>query len=218
MTPDPATTGTDDLICEVTGTDIDGDTILYTYEWSDSNGVQQSMVEVPDIFDTVLASGLTVDTWSCEVTPYDGTDYGVSLDSSVLVESGCVIGEYDCPGLSCKDILDQGGSVGDGTYWIEFGAPGLIEVYCDMTTDGGGWTTVWGRPDSELLLTGSNFNGYSNWTISQTDISMNSRLSCSNYRIGGVNLNFPSGLNFTEVYSTIQWTGAGCGDMLHQSK
>ena len=42
----------------------------------DSGGVQQTMTGVSDTSDIFLASGLSEDTWSCEVTPYDGTDYG----------------------------------------------------------------------------------------------------------------------------------------------
>ena len=142
MTPDPAVAGTDDLICDVVATDADGDAIVYTYEWSDSSTVQQTMVEVGDTSDEYLAAGLSEDTWTCEVTPYDGTDYGASLSDSVTVESGCLIGEYDCPGLSCKDILDQGGSIGDGLYEIDPDGSGVFEAYCDMTTDGGGWTII----------------------------------------------------------------------------
>jgi hypothetical protein len=39
---------------------------------------------------------------------------------------------------SCKEILQNGSAVHDGTYFIDPGNSGKpIRVYCDMTTDGG---------------------------------------------------------------------------------
>ena len=48
--------------------------------------------------------------------------------------------------FNCKDILDDNLSEGDGNYMIDSDGPGgedPYEVYCDMTTDGWGWTRVW---------------------------------------------------------------------------
>jgi hypothetical protein len=57
--------------------------------------VQQTITEVSDVSDTFLAAGLAEDTWTCEVTPYDGTDYGAMVSDSVTVESGCSSLSFD---------------------------------------------------------------------------------------------------------------------------
>ncbi len=41
---------------------------------------------------------------------------------------------------SCAEVLARGWSTGDGTYDLETPGCGLGRFWCDMTTDGGGWT------------------------------------------------------------------------------
>jgi len=49
----------------------------------------------------------------------------------------------DCPADSCEDILDTRTSTpSDGDYWIDPAGSGAFEIFCDMTSEGGGWTLV----------------------------------------------------------------------------
>ena len=46
----------------------------------------------------------------------------------------------DCAAESCSTILSSDSASVDGAYWLALSSGGSATVWCDMTTDGGGWT------------------------------------------------------------------------------
>ena len=96
-----------------------------------------------------------------------GTDCDDS-DATVLPElnGGCALG------ANCLEVLNNGYSIGDGTYTIDPDgfASGLdpFDVYCDMTTDGGGWTEI--AYDADLPFAG-HFTGGDQWIYLPNDFS-----------------------------------------------
>lgn len=144
ISPNPAIEAEDDLTCtiDVPAADIDADVITYTFTWFDENGASILQNSHSNLLDVLSASYTSIGTWTCTVMASDGVTSTSSVSAETTVETGCSLGEYDCPALSCADILNQGASMGDGMYWIYPNEVDLYEVFCDMTTDDGGWTRI----------------------------------------------------------------------------
>ncbi|PKN59281.1 MAG: hypothetical protein CVU56_01060 [Deltaproteobacteria bacterium HGW-Deltaproteobacteria-14] len=125
------------------------------------------------------------------------------------------LGSATNPGASCLAVLDSGDGVDDGAYWIDPDGAGVgidpFQVYCDQTTDHGGWAYVAAMGESAvpaaadvmtddrnaaLLLSGApltgsdyatlglaRFEGWGeNWTLRATVAAGTSELQLSYWR------------------------------------
>ena len=78
-----------------------------------------------------------------------------------LMEIRCEVyklqkGTANCPASSCKEIKECNSTAPSGTYWLNTRA-GPLQVFCDMDTDGGGWTVLLKRQNGSVDF-------YLNWT------------------------------------------------------
>jgi hypothetical protein len=88
------------------------------------------------------SDSLTADKWNALVTQVDNlNDFAWFIYKEDNVTFAAFKWDETMPWLSCKDIIEHRLSATDWNYWIKpTWVSTAFEVYCDMTTDWGGWT------------------------------------------------------------------------------
>ncbi len=136
-------------VCNSVDDDCDGDiddddaSVTGTLEWYDDVDGDGYGDPSSSVWACAVPSGTVADDTDCDdgtATTNPGaseTCNGVDDDCDGIVDDGVLGTGASCAAEDCAEILADNPSAADGTYTLTLGS-----YYCNMTTDGGGWTRV----------------------------------------------------------------------------
>lgn len=137
-------------LCDGEDQDCDG-----TIDEDPLDGLPFYLDEDGDGYGVGVASACTLETGyalaggdcddaDAEIHP-DAVEHCDDLDEDCDGLAGDAVGvSSECPATSCRAIAEAGGS-GDGAYFLALPSGTVTAVWCDLTTDGGGWTLGFSR-------------------------------------------------------------------------
>ncbi|XP_020892466.1 uncharacterized protein LOC110231748 isoform X2 [Exaiptasia diaphana] len=149
--------------------------VNHTYNTIEADNLGDCLMRcAQDFSDKCRSTNWDIMTSKCELNNAKYEDHKVDLmdkdasvymtsivtGQSVLMTKPSIPTEKKNAAKSCQDILQSGRSMGDGEYSIDPESTGNpIKVYCDMSTEGGGWILIKNRtlstPVPSIALTKS---------------------------------------------------------------
>ncbi|MCB9744701.1 MAG: hypothetical protein H6740_19055 [Alphaproteobacteria bacterium] len=121
-------------------------------------------------------SNTVTDSSDCDdgaATTYPGASElcdGGDNDCDSSADEGVLGSGQSCAAADCAEVLADQSGAASGVYWLYGATNGDFEAWCDMDTDGGGWTLI-GSIVNEYHVTGSHSRSWDTlavWTDTTT--------------------------------------------------
>ncbi len=129
---------------------------------------------------------------------------GIDNDCDGQIDNDILGSDTSCPVSSCLALLTAEPTATSGVYHLDATGSDPLQTWCDMTTDGGGWTLAFTKNSSHNTGSYAGFGG-SYQDTSQLTVHPDSASSDSTGRAGWLNLN---DLSHTEIVVTAHASGS----------